>query len=479
MANPIKLITILENLQQEADLTGMSRSGGKSNWDHYVVNGFDPTKIFYVERHSDIIDDTKSPISSVEKDDQLNILSTDLKIFGQSKYAKVKKLSDDSIGYLAINVIRKPTTKGKSGDIGGSTSKEFLPEKLGLVGETYDDKNAMITKVTTALERVYGDPKYDEIRNYLTECLGIVSGEITTITETYNKKYTLSRKYQINEVDIKILSKNFGEILAALYILSTNKKAEEVYFAEDINSAFYDFVMTKETGMKEYFSVKSHGGSSTSMSNLNFLLDNFSEKNDLFDRYEDEISVVKSLMNDKTAGKTTLNNIETFFDDVLPDKKKQIIDKLNSISSHQLTSLSQDDLNKWFSDVCSNSDEQSFITTLNGVYDGILGDLGSGPKTTTDILKKMFSSKASKDNGYLYYPMGAYIKEYLNDPKKGYLKVLNILLNYGTYIHQFDVNMYNNSFDIFIGSFKQKQFRFSYNGMSNAPANRPLGFVEA
>jgi hypothetical protein len=72
--------------------------------------------------------------------------------------------------------------------------------------------------------------------------------------------------------------------------------------------------------------------------------------------------------------------------------------------------------------------------------------------------------------------MGSYIVKYLNN-SGNYLFVLNELLNYASYIHQFSVDMYTDRLDITIESFKTKKFKFSYNAGAKYPANRPIGFI--
>jgi hypothetical protein len=121
--------------------------------------------------------------------------------------------------------------------------------------------------------------------------------------------------------------------------------------------------------------------------------------------------------------------------------------------------------------------KEAFVRGMGELYQDVFGDFGAPSRAKDDVLSRMYDAKGGKDNGYIYYPMGSFITKYMNS-SGNYLKVLNILLNYGSYVHQFDVNMYSNKFEVKIGSFKKKHFRFSYNGMANAPANRPIGFIE-
>jgi hypothetical protein len=71
--------------------------------------------------------------------------------------------------------------------------------------------------------------------------------------------------------------------------------------------------------------------------------------------------------------------------------------------------------------------------------------------------------------------MGQYVTSYLNNEGE-YKKILNMLLNFGAYIHQTEVDMSDSNINIKISRFKESEFRFSYNAGSKYPANRPLGF---
>lgn len=477
MKSRIKLKTILEQIQAEASLAKKSRTGQMPGWDYYVARNFDAEKIYVTEDSGQILDSNLMPIGAVNKNDELKILSAELTILKNKKYASIKHLSTGVVGLLPINLIKKPSEKLSKDKIFGSPqSKEFLPEKIGLTGKIYSDKQQLASQAITGLKKTYSEEKYKEIQAYLKECVEIASSR-AFLNEGFTKKYNLSRSYKIAPSDLGILSKNFGETVAAIYILSNNKQASAVEFPKNISAPLYDFIMLKKNGFAEYYSVKSLGGSSTSIENINFLLKNFQENNRLFIDYEHEIDVIINLMNNKKEGITTLTNIQNFFEKYLPEKQVQIINKLNKISKNKINSLSQIELNNWFSGMLSTASIDQFVSTMNSIYDEILADKGKKPsKATVASLMDMYNSKSSKDNGYIYYPMGSYITKYLNNTGD-YLMVLNIILNYGTYVHQFNVDMYSDRFDVSIASFKTKKFRFSYNAAAKYPANRPIGFI--
>jgi len=460
----------------EANLLGKSRSGGVSNWQHYVVRDFSEDREYTIEKNSTIIDNkTLKELGEVLVGDKIHILSTDLEKIGGSLYAYVKTISDNIVGYVKLSSISKPTTKSQNSVIsGGANSKEFLPKKLGLENIKFTSTSQLLSAVITGINSLYSDSKYTEIKSYLSDVLSKLTGTNVSINESFSRDYKLNRKYNVSDQDIKILSKNFGEVLGGIYAIKYNKKAKYVQFPSDDNQGLFDYLMVDERGRTTYISVKSGGGSSTSMGNINFVLNNFSN-NRIFIDNKHEVETIRSLMNNKKEGKTTLTNIENFYKNVLNKEQSQILTSINKISKYKAKNLSQSELNKWFQSMKKTSPKEIFISTMKDIYSTIL----SGSSATDLSLSDMYELDdiSSVQNGYLYYPMGSYIVKYMNSNKK-YTDTLNYILNFASYVHQFDVNLSQNSFNIQIFTFDKKEFRFSYNGMAKKPANRPIGFIK-
>lgn len=460
----------------EASLIGKSRTGQMPNWDYYVKRDFDSNKPFYLDNDGIVFSTDFEELKRLKKNDTIYILSKDLIVYKNSKYAKVKG-DGFSEGLLNINKIRKPTISGKGAVIGGGkNSKEFTPAKLGLEGITFSSVSSMVSKIASSIKSIYGDSKYYEIRKYLADAIKSAGGVDVSLNESFSRTIPISVDHKVSESDIKILSKNFGEVLGGLYILKNNKKATSVEFPKDVAQGLYDFLMNEKTGKVTYYSVKAGGGSSTSMANINFVLNNFTESNSFLKKYSKEVQVIKYLMNNKEAGDTTLTNIERFYNTILKKEKNDIISRINKISSYNVNNLSQNELDKWFKGMVKVSTEEEFISTMMDIYSNVFKKKG---KATTTVLKQMYQvGDGSKfDNGYLYYPMGSYITSHLNETGK-YREILNLLLNFGSYINQLTVTMGKKSFDISIVSFKKMNFRFSYNAGAKYPANRPLGFIK-
>jgi hypothetical protein len=470
MAIRLKDLFILD----EANLTGTSRSGGVSNWDHYVARDFSDRKQYSIEKNSKIIDkNTSAELGEVSVGDKVNILSKEVEKIGGSSYAYIRKLSDNTAGYVKLTSISKPTTQSKDSVIpGGGNSKEFLPKKLGLEGIKFKSTSELISATINGISSVYGDSVYAEIKSYLSDILSKLSGTNVSINESFSKNYKLSRRYNISDGDVKILSKNFGEVLGGIYTITHNKKAQYVQFPSDDNQGLFDYLMVDDKDRTTYISVKSAGGSSTSLSNINFVLNNFSN-NRIFTNNKNEVETIRSLMNNQKEGKTTLTNIENFYKTVLNTEESQILASINKISKYKAKNLSQSELSLWFQSMKKTSSKEVFINTMKDIYSKVLGGSGASDSSLSEIYD--LTSSDPVQNGYLYYPMGSYIVKYLNTNKK-YVDILNYILNFASYIHQFDANLSQDSFNIKIHTFDKNEFRFSYNGMAKKPANRPIGF---
>jgi hypothetical protein len=124
--------------------------------------------------------------------------------------------------------------------------------------------------------------------------------------------------------------------------------------------------------------------------------------------------------------------------------------------------------------------EKDFLNIMNKVYNEVLSDQpGKTPAATDKSLKDMFKTRDSKeyDGGYLIYPLGSYIVSYMN-AKTEYREALNLLAGFANFISQCTIDMTATTTTIKILKFSKNEFRFSYNGGSKYPGNRPIGFKE-
>lgn len=456
-----------------ASLSGNSRSGGKSNWNYYIVDEWNNIKNqeLLVDKDGIVYDDKfKIPVMNVKKGTKLKLETNALVENKNSKFASVK--INNKIGYLSIANIQKPTNKSKP----NLNSKEYTPDKLKLQGVQHKTVLELITKTKMNFGMVYKDEKYENIIEYAVHCMEIISKHPGQ--KARSETITLGRTFLLPENELKILSKNFGEVLAALYVMKVETGIKEVSFPSDISQQLYDFSGTTTDGLQILYSVKAGGGSSTSLDNINFIIKTLPPTNKLLTTYKKEIEVIRTIINNKEKQHTTITSIEGFFNNVLSNKQRLIVAELNKVTPKTpVINLSQESLNKWFINMKKEISVTKFIKVMDIIYTNILGDFGAPPRTQNDVLEFMYNlpNATSFKNGYLYYPMGSYIVRYLNETGN-YKKVLSSLLNLGNNVNQVEVNCYNGNIQIKYSEFKGSKFRFSYNGMSKKPDNRPLGF---
>ena len=358
--------------------------------------------------------------------------------------------------------------------MGGKNSKEFIPEKFGLGGKEFKNVNEFVNNVSLSVKSAYSDSKYINVKKYISSIVEEISGQGMNLSEgkvdRYTKLYSIPESFGVTEGDIKILSKNFGEVIAAIFMLKTNKKMVSIGFPSDPAQKLFDFYGKEKNGRIHYFSAKSGGGSSTALDNLNFIKKNFSTDNKFLKDHIKEMEIIDSLIN--SSGRDTITNIIDFFHKNFPQK----VSKMGKILG--ISKLSQKTFEEYLVNQRKKGTIDTFVNSCNKVYQEVLGDLrGKIPATATRTLKEMYNSTSTYKGGFMIYPMGSYITKFLNE-KPQYTNALNLLMNFGSNISQVTVNLSNKSCDIAVIKFSKNTFKFSYNDMSKKPGNRPIGFRE-
>lgn len=441
---------------QEADLTGNSRSGQKSNWDTYIVD--DPEwadKDYEVEKNGVLYDSTlKNAIGEVSKGETLKILSLDLMKLGSSSFANV--LVSDNEGYLNIGAIKKPSSKN---------TKDFTPDKLGIKGRKFN-ADELVSAVTLGLKELkISNPIFE----FLEDCMSSVVNKnlFEGKVERFSKNIKLSGSYNFDKISLKKFSKNFGEILGGLFILKTDKSVKIVEYPSKINEGLYDFVAHKESGQKIYYSSKAGNGSASALKNLNVFIPYISSK---FSK--DNVEKIKLLITGKN--RPTIDVIVDYINDFEPNLSSFINNELGIKSSK----LTHSELSNWWSENASQMNEEKIKQVFSKIYDKIGYDFDA---TAMGSLISIFSAKKdTSKNGYILYPLGSYIARTLNeDPVM--LKLLNEILTMsylsGT-VFQVNADMFNDHLEFGIIRFKNNQFQFNYHAGMKYPGNVPLAFKE-
>jgi hypothetical protein len=468
----------------EAGLGGMSRSAGKPSWDTYVVPAFVEGFSLQVEQDSFLFDSPSSKankIASLDKWETVILLSTELVSDKFSKFARIKT-QDDVEGWININNLRKPSARG-------GQSKEYTPDKFGFQGKEIFSAE----EVLHVIQKGWLTQKYsnDEVYQMILDSIDSISNASFSGSTTIS----FSRSHDdVSTKDLMILSKNFGEVLAALYVLS-NPEVLSVSFPSDISQMLFDFAAHSNKGI-QLFSVKSFGGSSTSIDNLNFILSEILIDDLNLQGFEQEIEdvelMMKTLANEKLR---TVDVIERTFLKMFPSQANKLAEGLKNASQQLLGAsinlsneelLTQGGLDVWlkgfhdyWDDLSAEEQNEERTESINELAvmireltDKVLEGRSANFEGIVDILSSR--NQRTTQHGYLLYPMGSFIVKRLNE-SSNHLKVLNTIANAGNII-QATVKLYKDKVEIVLSHFADGEFRFSYNAGAKYPSNRPLGF---
>jgi len=387
---------------------------------------------------------------------------------------------DDEIFYrVSLSVLDKPIAKKVH-------SKELTPDNLNLAGKVYTLNQL---KDSTILS-INNTDVSEDIKNFLKDCVVSAAGQKYKINEAqverYSDKIFISQKHTSGDIYefLNIISKNFGEVLSALYITKKNKKIKTIEFPSLANEGLYDFI-GNEVQNKIKYSVKSSGGSSTAMKNLHIFLSNVDKKKLMFSnvKLEDKeleteiksngskyFEIIKSLSTANSTPEAIINYIINHS----PNMKKAIENSL-SIRFNSYEEFSKN-INQWRSEV-NNSNIKNKKKQLVNLFD----KLGKNDNNTLSNIESLIDIKPDKTNhGYLLYPLGSYIISNLNKDKTA-LAVLNMIISessVGNTIQQITVDVFIDRMEFKVIKFKNNNFMFSYNGTVKNAKNRPLGFKE-
>lgn len=457
----------------EASLGG--RKEGVLNWDHYVIPALEtePNKeySFWDNKagHNMKLYDTEDLSSYIDFSTKPNlkfkIVSPDLFIKGNQKYAYVKMTTGET-GLVNIHSILKETDS--------KNTKLFTPDKLLLGGKEYNSLAQLSEDVVNQIKRVYGGSEYKDVMDILINITNTIAG---TMNEDKVARFKDTIKYSgfvSNPEYDKVISKNFGEVIAALYIMKTNKKVVTVGFPASAKEPLYDFYGIQKNGNKILYSVKSGGGSSTALANMNIVLSNMSKDNTIHKDKRHQIETIVSLMN--VDGRNTSSNIRSFFKNVFKKRYTDIVYHMKNI--YPIFNLDDDKkLDEWLKHAREMS-ESDFVEFFDELYKIGLTYGGKVSRPQKDTIIDLYRGKKNFKHGYLIYPMGSLIIKYLNDHEQ-YVLALNSILNMASFVSQVSVNVTGATITIEIIPFDKNKFRFSYNSMTKSPNNRPIGFKES
>lgn len=457
---------------------GSSRSKGKPNWEAYISD--DPnwkTNQYKIEKECSLLSsnlDAIAPEVKMVKGDTISILSTILKVKGPSSFAQIKFNSME--GYINIGCISKPTSKKNK------NTKDLTPKTFGLNGKRFT-----VDTLFDAIKRgLMNQPFISQaVKSYIEDAIdALTNKKIFEKVERFEKSVKLSKEHQLDpSADLNVISKNFGEILAALFILKTSKKAKFVEFPAAEREVLCDFIVINQSEEDRTFvSVKSGGGSSTDIKNLKVFLPfvNVDENSLEWKTLNLIMSNVKSVKEGETNKneKATVSTILSFFHET--DMGSSILGQICKTLGFSGNKIDLEQIDRLWKSIMiekKHGGNSISFTRLNNFY-SLVGYTAN--KATIDEIFKSDQKKDISSGGFIVYPLGSYIVKTLNSNPK-MLALLNSIIqlsDLGSNIQQSTVDATNKDITFKIIRFNKNRFKFSYNAMMKSPANRPLGFSE-
>lgn len=320
------------------------------------------------------------------------------------------------------------------GDIKGVAklfaNKELTPDKFGLNGKTLTGLE-IISHVKSNLN--YSK----EINDELLE-LAIRSNSKGLIMSDINLSH-------IQSVDLKTVSKDYGEILGAIWVMK-NLGFTSVKFPSTSNEPLLDFYAIRY-GIPFPYSIKSGSGSKTSIDNIikaaksNIPVGGGKLEDYLTDDEEKALEVLKKI----NALPMRQGMIEAH--KILETAGIQELAKVLGISVENITN---DNINYWL--------DKKTLPEIKTELQTFYSLLKSKPD------EKMWSETREK-NRLVIGPLGQSLPPLFNKENSPELTALNKIANIIT-MHQLNVNVSKNSISFKVSKFKDSKFVFDWQGYS-------------
>lgn len=311
-------------------------------------------------------------------------------------------------------------------------TKELTPESMGIVGTDITSKD-IIKKVTDQLKLRYSPEVVKELV-YLMN-----------MSKTKSTSIKLDHTTIFNKKDKATVSKDFGEILSAIWVQS-NLKFPSVYFPISSNKALIDFYGNK-LHTQYPISVKSGKGGKVTIQNIIDSLKNRAKTANL--NYNDEKSLaVFNIVHENSAkeGMLKLNQL-------MATKGIKSLAKIMKVNYNEITMDSlKEFLNKY-----TNEELRTVLAPLHKSLNTTLTDASWNKP---DKLRFVIS------------PLGEDIWKVLNDSKE----IKNSLINVARQVVllQVNIDIKSNTLTFKHNHFKEANFIFSWAGYS---AGNKLGFL--
>ena len=356
-----------------------------------------------------------------------------------------KKSIDGEIIWKAgegISVVNATAGKGKDGGKRHFKTKDLVPDKFGLAGQTTPTKE-FAAKLITMVENKFPDKKPQaKALGHIIERVNKGSGNTISLDKEILKAI---------ENDVGVVAKDFGEIAGALWF-AKREKADAIFFPAAANEPLVDYsIITK--GVTTRVSAKAGRGGPPSVKAIPDILDDLRA----------------------TGFRNTLSAKEQKAADTLRESSQlKVVESIIFINQN-LDTIAWKELNKMIPGGVSNAEDieswirgqsiEEVLKELKPFY----AKIGSSSKAAEKILKS-----AGEKKGIILAPMGAHAKGVLNSLPE-FDSVLNKALKTVTVVQVF-LDMKLGALKFTVRPFADGDFQFDYNGVASLPSNRGFSF---
>jgi len=366
----------------------------------------------------------------------------------------------DSDGSLAGVELWYVNTSRKSAS-GGTRiikDKELTPDKIsglpGLKGGRASIEKVVIPHLKNAYDK--------RVSNYLISLLELAG-------DTSSGEATINFDIGLSKGDLGVISKDFGETLAAVWALKSKEiQASQVLFPKAGNEPLVDFYTIDSDG-KIGYSVKSGAGAGTSIKNIADDLENRAKDKDWFKQFDKEeqstINLIAHLNKSSIMQGIIDANIAMGTPGIKALAKAMGVSKPQKRSFDKLA-ITVDQIGLWLAEEPTLEKQYEKAQKLYKV---------TGHPTTWRIWKARLEGRdASSRAAAIINPLGYHVVPYLNDAGQDTLnnavKALAVL--------QLDVNVSKSKMTFSVKHFKDLNFEFEHHGSirNSGGIGNKLGF---
>ena len=356
--------------------------------------------------------------------------------------------SDGSLrGYTIwyVNNSRKAASGGKL--IFGN--KELTPDKIGLDGKTVSlsSLKSTVKSYTDVIDKKIGDYLYG-----LVEIAGKTRKNEASIPDI-----------GLKPADLKVVSKDFGETIAAAWAIKS-LGYKKIHFPAAGNEPLVDFYAVDGKNNMVGYSVKSGAGAGTSVKNIANDLEDKAKDPSWIKQFTGEEQATISLIGHLNKTTATQGVIDANIAMGTPGIKALAVAMgVSKPQRRSLGAITVDQIDLWLQSFPTLEEKYEAAKKLYKVF---------GSETTWKIWKRI--SRQNSQVAAIINPMGYHVVSYLNnigqDTLNKAVKKLAVL--------QLDVNVLKNKMTFGVKSFGELNFEFEYHSSISGgrSVSNKLGF---